>query len=118
MTSNKQTGAITLLAEGRRTANLRLKARFDPARWTYVPVDRRGPLARTNQPSVDQALLEAVRAAGPEGLTYRDFDTFPGLSSDKAKKRFPAMAKDGLIHPSGRGTKGDPKRWIHADSVR
>jgi hypothetical protein len=120
MRTNKSTGRITLIAEGRRTALLTLKGRLDRERWTYESSPRREPEHRhTDTSPTDASLVAALKQAGPNGLTYSEIDAIPGLSAHKAKKRFPDWAKKGMIRPvGGTGRRGDPLRWVLRDSMR
>lgn len=61
--------------------------------------------------STDDRLLAALVAAGADGMTYSEFDTIPGLSSDLAKKRFPAWHPERIVR-IGNGRKGNPYRWV------
>jgi hypothetical protein len=96
-----------------------LKGRLiqDPNGWFYeatTGVSGEGssePLERT-----DDRLWAALAAAGANGMTYGEFDAIPGLSSDLAKKRFPAWYPE-RIGRHGKGTKSDPYRWFAKPSA-
>lgn len=85
-----------------------------PDCWFYHPV---GKLPSTPSPregvTTDALIVEALQAAGEQGLSYSDFDRIAGLSSHKAKKRLPTWYP-GRVERHGRGTKTDPYRWFAA----
>lgn len=61
--------------------------------------------------NTDDLLWEALQVAGPDGLTYADFDDFAGLSRDIAAKRLPQWYPRRVTR-TGSGRKGDPFRWL------
>lgn len=59
----------------------------------------------------DSRLWAALLAAGPNGITYRQFDEIDGLSTDVAKKRLPEWRKQQRVGRTGSGARNDPYRW-------
>jgi hypothetical protein len=62
-------------------------------------------------------LWDVLCEAGPDGITYVEIDGLPGLSEDKAKKRFPRWFMQGKIDRHGDGEKGDSYRWFVVDAA-
>jgi hypothetical protein len=81
--------------------------------WFYRARDpAETPSGRGSQAaSVSEQLWTALVEAGPEGLTYNDFDGLAGLSADKAKRRLPDWHEEGKVERSGSGTRGSSYRW-------
>jgi hypothetical protein len=83
-----------------------------PGAWFYRTAgsDATEPSRRRGD-DTDARLREALEMAPPEGLTYEDVDALPGLSAEKAKRRFPAWYAKGEIRRERSGVKGDPYLW-------
>ena len=81
------------------------------ARWRYEALEGSGKSG--NGPpaaSTDHLLLQAIEAAGPEGVTYDELGLLPGISIDMAKRRLPRW-RGRRVEAHGSGRKGDPLRW-------
>ncbi len=79
--------------------------------WLYRPLDKKGnAIAAESETATDELLLEALRSVSPGCLSYEELGRLPGLSVDKAKKRFPEWL--GMkVGRRGGGRKGDPHCW-------
>jgi hypothetical protein len=83
-----------------------------PGGWSYQVLgagEKPGPTLAT---STDERLWQALKEAGPEGLTYAEIGQIDGLSEDMAKKRFPKWKQEDKVDHHGKGTKNDPLRWF------
>jgi hypothetical protein len=108
---------VTLNTDSRFWATpgtLKTKLVKAPEGWFYEPATVSD---NTGEGRVDTDILlwAALRNAGPEGITYEEIDALPGLSRDKAKKRFPAWRSKGTIDHHGDGEKNDSYRWFIPD---
>src|SRR5262249_17722625 len=86
----------------------------DAKGWFFKSLEgsRRAGTREARPRDTDALLREALAAAGGTGLTYGEIDRIEGLSSDKAKKRFPAWYEESKIDKHGEGRKGNPTRWF------
>jgi hypothetical protein len=82
-----------------------------PDGWSYQSLDERTWPIEKPARSTDELLLEALVAAGRDGLTYTDLDQIEGLSKDIAKKRLPKWRMEKRVGRDGAGAKNGSYRW-------
>jgi hypothetical protein len=113
--------SFRLETETRSTTSMsgRLKAELIQASdgWSYRPLDRGSDSTNTSNRSVDELLWEALLEAGEHGITYAALDRLDGLTLDRAKKRLPALRREGRVGRDGTGSKTDPYRWYPCPSA-
>jgi hypothetical protein len=106
-------GEFRLKAEGRYDPLVVHGARTEiEGKWIYEPRETRTVGSESRSPSTDALLWDALFQAGTYGITYDEIDAIPGLSRDKAKKRFPGWFEEKKIDHHGDGKKGDKLRWF------
>jgi hypothetical protein len=113
MEREKGGNAFRLVTESRFPSCSFLRGRLVETSEGWHYVSHEGGSSRSNDPvdrGVDERLLQALKDAGSDGLTYAQIGELPGLSVDLAKKRLPAC--EGIsVGRNGSGRKGDPYRW-------
>lgn len=115
-------------SEGTRIVTLKTQSRFwatpgtlgaklgeGPDGLTYEPIEMAMTASSVVRVDTDALLWEALDKAGPEGISYEEIHALPGLSRDKAKKRFPSWLEQKKIDHHGDGKKGDQLRWFIPD---
>jgi hypothetical protein len=117
---NRQPGSsvVTLNTDSRFWATpgtVKAKLIKAPDGWFYEPVSLSDESGEAGRVDTDHLLWEVLCKSGPEGITYREIHELPGLSRDKAKKRFPGWLEQGKIDHHGDGKKGDQLRWFVAE---
>jgi KaiC/GvpD/RAD55 family RecA-like ATPase len=115
MQREKEKKEFRLQIESRFSSPHSLKGKLVriPDGLSYVGIGKdavRGAGSSTR--GTDERLLEALRNAFPDGLTYDEVGEIPGLSAHQAKKRFPDWHREGKIDRGESGAKGDPYRWF------
>jgi hypothetical protein len=97
--------------------SLRAELVQSPDGWFYRSLERGSDSTTTSNRSVDQLLWEALLQAGKPGITYGELDRRDGLTLDIAKKRLPALRREGRVGRNGAGSKTDPYRWYPCPST-
>jgi hypothetical protein len=107
--------SFRLLTETRSTTSVSRSLRAElvqaPAGWFYRSLDRGSDGHGVSTRSVDDLLWEALLKADGQGITYAELDRLDGLTLDVAKKRLPALKREGRVGHYGAGSKTDPYRW-------
>jgi AAA domain len=115
---NGKDGGFRLETESRfpnsTPQTLRAKVVNGAEGWVYLSGEqRRSDELKTSDSGsgTDGRLWAALLAAGPNGITYGQFDEIDGLSTDVAKKRLPEWRKQRRVGRDRPGAKNDPYRW-------
>jgi hypothetical protein len=88
-----------------------------PNGWFYRSLERGSDSSSTSNRSVNELLWDALLQAGKPGISYAELDRRDGLTLDIAKKRLPALRREGRVGRTGAGSKTDPYRWYPCSST-
>jgi AAA domain len=83
-----------------------------PEGWFYRPLEGQAGTTDGSKRTTNELLVDALKKAGEDGLTYAELEHSAGISLDVAKKRLPEWYEKGKVDRRGDGVKTDPYHWF------